>query len=74
MPDDFHRVLTADQPQDGGSLRRTRRSVPRPSLMKRSISMTNQSRRQFLKTGALFGAASAAAAVSGRSTVWKSPS
>ena len=26
--------------------------------------MTNQSRRQFLKTGALFGAASAAAAVS----------
>ena len=36
--------------------------------------MTNQSRRQFLKTGALFGAASAAAAVSGRSTVWKSPS
>ena len=36
--------------------------------------MTNQSRRQFLKTGALFGAVSAAAAVSGRSTVWKSPS
>ena len=32
--------------------------------MKRSISMTNQSRRQFLKTGALFGAASAAADVS----------
>ena len=32
--------------------------------MKRSISKTNQSRRQFLKTGAHFGAASAAAAVS----------